>query len=248
MTTLLLKPRKPKFSSFSFAKFSALSQEGRHKKCAEILRAIFDGEDLKEMYRQIERWMGFNPLPSFDLFHLSERFHYHLAFVTQKVREENLLIASQDKETPLASPLDFVIYLDRIRSAYNIGSILRTLEAFSLGKIAFSPGMAGLDHSQVQKAAMGAGKHLEIINLPLEKLPRPLIAFETAEEATPLEEFLFPKQGTLIFGNEEFGLSPDSLQAADCFVSIPLFGRKNSLNVACAFSVVAHTLRGQSEV
>lgn len=244
MTTLPIEQKKQKFKGFSFQKFSALSFSQRHKKCSEILRSIFDGEAFQEDYRQIERWMGLDPLPDFSHYFLSERFHYHLGFCAQSVRENNLLIRENDTDFA-APPLDFVLYLDNIRSAYNVGNIVRTLEAFSLGKIAFAPEMADLSHPQVEKAAMGAQKHVEVIPLPLEKLPRPLIAFDLSDQAIPIEDFIFPAKGTLILGNEEFGLSPKTLNLLDYLVEIPLFGRKNSLNVASAFSIIAHTVRSQ---
>ena len=82
---------------------------------------------------------------------------------------------------------------------------------------------------------------------PLSELPRPIIALETVEGATPHHEYPFPKSGTLVLGNEEYGCSQDILSVADAFISIPLYGRKNSLNVANAFSIVAETIRRRFE-
>jgi tRNA G18 (ribose-2'-O)-methylase SpoU len=52
--------------------------------------------------------------------------------------------------------------------------------------------------------------------------------------------------GTLIFGNEEFGISNQILSQVDHLVEIPLVGLKNSLNVANAFSIIASAIRNRT--
>jgi len=58
---------------------------------------------------------------------------------------------------------------------------------------------------------------------------------------TPLDKFKFPKQGTVLIGSEELGLSPEALALADAGlgrVSIAMAGAKRSLNVATAFGIL----------
>lgn len=149
-----------------------------------------------------------------------------------------------DHPAPLAKPLPFDIYLDTLRSAHNVGSILRTVEAFQLGAVHLGGYTPGLEHNQVLIASMGASDWVTVHrHTPLNELKRPLIAFETTLTATPLPQFSFPPEGTLIFGNEKYGCSETILTHADYIVSIPLFGRKSSLNVANAFAIVAAFLR-----
>ncbi len=50
---------------------------------------------------------------------------------------------------------------------------------------------------------------------------------------------------TLLLGNEETGLSAHALSQADIILKIPMFGYKNSLNVGCAFAIVANQVRIQ---
>jgi tRNA G18 (ribose-2'-O)-methylase SpoU len=44
-------------------------------------------------------------------------------------------------------------------------------------------------------------------------------------------------------GNERFGLDPDVVRACDAAVRVPLFGRKNSLNVVSALAVALFAAR-----
>jgi TrmH family RNA methyltransferase len=71
------------------------------------------------------------------------------------------------------------------------------------------------------------------------KLPYPVFALETG--GIPLAEFPFPRQGLLIAGSEELGISPQAMAVADASlgrVSIPCYGAKGSLNVSVAFGIV----------
>jgi tRNA G18 (ribose-2'-O)-methylase SpoU len=52
-------------------------------------------------------------------------------------------------------------------------------------------------------------------NKSLEQLPKPLIALETVPNAPSLFDFTFPKEFTLLLGNEEYGLSDQALSMAD---------------------------------
>ena len=79
----------------------------------------------------------------------------------------------------------------------------------------------------------------------LNALKRPRIALETCEEALSLYDFSFLTSFALLLGNEEYGLSYAALQAADVILKIPLHGSKNSLNIACAFALVAGEIRRQ---
>jgi tRNA G18 (ribose-2'-O)-methylase SpoU len=132
------------------------------------------------------------------------------------------------------------IYLDHLRSAHNVGSIIRTVEALALGSLYFSPKTPFITHKQVQDTAMGSIQWTSCYQeMDLSKLPRPIIVLETCQEALSLYDFIFPSSFTLVVGNEEYGCSDETLKSADFLVEIPLRGHKNSLNVANAFAMVA---------
>lgn len=79
-------------------------------------------------------------------------------------------------------------------------------------------------------------------HVPLTSLPRPFIALETSDDAIPVSDFIFPETFTLILGNEEYGISEETLAEVDMLVEIPLVGKKNSINIACAFAVAAERI------
>ena len=73
----------------------------------------------------------------------------------------------------------------------------------------------------------------------LDALPqdKPVFVLETG--GTPLQDFVFPREGVVIIGSEELGVSPEALARATYGrVSIPMTGLKASLNVGVAFGIL----------
>jgi len=135
------------------------------------------------------------------------------------------------------------VYLDDIRSPFNVGAMFRSAESFGAEKIFVSPFCADPNHPRAKRTAMGC-----VDALPWERLrlfggecaapDRPIFALETG--GIPLADFPFPRQGLLVVGSEELGVSPQALAAADASlgrVSIPSFGAKGSLNASVAFGI-----------
>jgi TrmH family RNA methyltransferase len=154
------------------------------------------------------------------------------------------------------------VYLEDIRSPYNVGSMFRAAESFGVEKIWLSPFCADPKHKRAERTAMGCVDVIPWERLShdpftatmetLEVFPseRPftgesIFALETG--GTPLENFSFPKRGILIAGSEELGVSPTALAAADASlgrVSITCYGAKGSLNVSVAFGIVMQAWAG----
>lgn len=240
--------------NFTKRKFLGFSLEQQHKKCAEVLRMAYENcvsknsiaDDL-EVYKELAGWMGLSQLPAEDVQSIADCYHQHARLAAVHHKEHNLLpqIRQGDKNTG-EKPWEIAVYLDHIRSAHNVGSIIRTVEAFSLGSVHCSESTPGSSHKQVQDAAMGTDKWVQCFeNAVLNDLPRPIIALETCESAIPFFDFIFPESFTLVVGNEEYGCSENTLKNADVIIEIPLRGRKNSLNVANAFAIAASEISRQ---
>jgi len=238
--------------SFTKRKFLQLPEKLRHRKCAELLRAFYDLLGKNEpydldYYNTLLSWMHLLPIATFDLKTLADRYHWHLEAASLSLKEHNLLpnIRTGDR-TPKLPFAPVAIYLDRTRSAYNVGSIFRTTEALRIGQIHCSAKTPFIDNEKVQRTAMGAAEIVPCFQgTPLTDLPRPFIVMDTSDEAIPLSDFIFPQSFTLILGNEEYGVSSELLAQADYLIEVPMFGAKNSLNIACAFAIAAAEIRRQ---
>ncbi|GHT63882.1 RNA methyltransferase [Spirochaetia bacterium] len=136
------------------------------------------------------------------------------------------------------------VYLEDIRSPFNVGAMFRTAESFGAEKILLSPLCADPHHPRAERTAMGCVDALPWERLPLDALEGPVFALETG--GIDLTEFPFPgspdvsAQGTMIVGSEELGVSPAALALADASLgrlSITTYGAKGSLNVSVAFGI-----------
>jgi TrmH family RNA methyltransferase len=155
-------------------------------------------------------------------------------------------LTGQDKPASGASPLRTVfpvdLYLDDLRSPFNIGSIFRIADSFGVREIILSEHSADPLHRRSFRSSMGC----------VERIPwrrsatgdfsgRSVVALETG--GTPLEEFVFPDSALLVIGSEELGVSPEKLDLAERSggtVSILTGGLKGSINVAVAAGIVLH--------
>ncbi len=133
------------------------------------------------------------------------------------------------------------VYLEDIRSPYNVGSLFRTAEAFGVSRMFLSRDTPAPTHRRAQRTARGCVDVMpwETADLPAIEARPGVFALETG--GTPLPEFSFPRRGIVLLGSEELGLSPESLELADSRagrVTIPMAGAKRSLNVAVAFGIL----------
>ena len=134
------------------------------------------------------------------------------------------------------------VFLEDIRSPFNVGAIFRTAAAFSIGEVILSPDCAAPTHPRALRSAMGATDvvpwRVDSIDDLASNEPD-LFALETSGEW--IGRFVFPQKGTVIVGNEELGISPTARSIASergGIVSIALPGPKASLNVSVAFGIL----------
>jgi tRNA G18 (ribose-2'-O)-methylase SpoU len=180
---------------FTVRKFSSLPVARQHKKCAELIRRLYEKALKQEktehelaLYNQLMQWMQLPSLEKPETQQLSDRYHTHLKQAGLSKKEHHLLpsIRKGDrKEGNPAWPID--IYLDRLRSAHNVGSILRTVEALALGDVYFSADTPFIDHKQVQDTAMGTHEWVQCHRgVELQQLRKPILIMETSPEAVSL--------------------------------------------------------------
>jgi tRNA-Thr(GGU) m(6)t(6)A37 methyltransferase TsaA len=163
------------------------------------------------------------------------------------LRDDEFVVAEGDLETAVAETAPLKVIADNLRSAFNVGAVMRTAECFGLEEVLLTGYTPTPDEVKTSKTSMGTGdlvawRSIAKISDALAEVKAQgyrVIALETAEEAETLEDFQWPEKSVLILGNERFGLDPELLSSVDHVVRIPLYGRKNSLNVGIAFGVAA---------
>ncbi len=168
-----------------------------------------------------------------------------LAIIGTFPAEWDLVIAPHSTEEKTVEKRNFFpgvnVYAEDIRSPFNLGSIFRTAEAMGCEKVFISPQCTDPSQSKAIRSAMGCIETLGYTRRSLEDLcadpDSEIFVLETG--GTPIQEFKFPKRGTVIIGSEELGVSPEALNAAKGrIVTIPMTGLKASLNVGVAFGIL----------
>lgn len=147
---------------------------------------------------------------------------------------------------PLVLP--FSALLDNVRSAFNVGSIFRSADGAGVRHLYLCGVTPTPDQSKVAKTALGAEQsvawshHRNAVTLAgsLAAQGYVLWALETGNEAQSIFDVEAPPAPlVLVVGNEITGIDPDLFALCGRCVSIPMAGRKRSLNVATAFGIAA---------
>lgn len=138
------------------------------------------------------------------------------------------------------------LVLDNLRSAFNVGSIFRTADTARLVRVITCGYTAHPPHPKLDKTALGtldyvATEHfdstLEAV-LSLQQQGIPVWALETTSRSQVYTSLPYPRPLAVVLGNEALGVDRGVLERCDELIEIPMFGFKNSLNVAAAAAVV----------
>lgn len=141
-----------------------------------------------------------------------------------------------------------VIVLDDVRSAYNVGSIFRTADAFRISGIYICGISARPPHKDISKTALGATesvewKYFQDVQVAVKSLKDNgyrVYAIEQVDESISLDQFQPEKESkiAIIFGHEVFGVKEGLFPIIDGCIEIPQFGTKHSFNVAISAGIV----------
>lgn len=153
---------------------------------------------------------------------------------------------------------ELFLILHDIRSAYNVGAIFRTADGSGVSKIflsGYTP--TPVDESKlnksradkmIEKTALGAEQSVawekceDLENL-IEKLKEEnfsIVALEKNKDSIDIRKFEKKFPMALILGNEVEGVEQRILQKCDAVVSIPMRGKKESLNVSVAAGIAMY--------
>ncbi len=134
--------------------------------------------------------------------------------------------------------------LENLQDPNNLGTVLRTAEAFGISGIVFSKDCCDIYNPKVVRGSMGA-----VFRLPFvvcESIPEYLsqnpeltsfaaVVDKTADKITDTE---FSQPCIAVIGNEGNGLQQDTILACNKKITIPMDGRAESLNASIAASII----------
>jgi 23S rRNA (guanosine2251-2'-O)-methyltransferase len=149
------------------------------------------------------------------------------------------------------------ILLDNVRSALNVGSIIRTSEGIGIEHIHLCGITATPDNPKVGKTSLRAEStlkwsyHLNALDtvLSLKNEGVQIWSLEMTSKSIPLYAAIKYRSKIpilLVAGNEQAGVDPDILSISDRLVHLPMVGSKTSLNIAVAVGIAASMLLSPS--
>lgn len=181
--------------------------------------------------------------------------------VSSESHQSYVAVVKQRKEPDLRGFLEHsrekkrsvVVLLDSIYDPQNLGAIIRACECFGVDLVVFSKNRGADITPAATKTSAGATELVPI--LKVSNLVETLKAFQkedfwaVAAEARPhaqsLYTFEFPKKTVLILGSEGTGIQPLLSKTCDFYLSIPMLGHIDSLNVSQAAAVMLSSYQRQ---
>jgi 23S rRNA (guanosine2251-2'-O)-methyltransferase len=145
-----------------------------------------------------------------------------------------------------------IVILENIRSAYNVGNIIRTADA--LGRQVWITGYtpSPIDNKKVVKTSLGAEESVGIRQFDntadaiaeAKKNKCTVIAAEIMPDAIDLAGFSKTKTSdvAIVFGNEVDGVLSSTLKIVDHVMYIPMQGIKESINVGQTSAIFMRAL------
>jgi 23S rRNA (guanosine2251-2'-O)-methyltransferase len=166
----------------------------------------------------------------------------HAEISTNRVPEEQV---AHTQRIPLT------VLVDSIRSLYNVGSIFRTSDGAMIENLILAGFTPHPPRKEIEKTALGSTKSVpwEYSRHPLEPILNlkergyKICCLELTDKSIPYNTITkedFPL--CLVIGNEIRGVSEEVITHCDMAIEIPMYGIKQSLNVAVAYGIAVFEL------
>lgn len=178
-------------------------------------------------------------------------------------------VASLDalsRELPEPSEGETIVVLAQGRDPGNVGTIIRTADAFGAVGVVAVAGTVDAASPKVVRSSVGSVFHIPVCVVPSFADARALVHGRSAAllgtsggaGSVSLSDLLvqgvsarsrLSQSHAWVFGNEARGLSGDEMRLCDALVSIPMTGDAESLNVASAAATclfASQTVRGMA--
>ena len=141
-------------------------------------------------------------------------------------------------------PIRNAIILENVQDPGNVGTVIRTANAFQIGAVILCGNCADLYSPKTVRATMGAIFRQRVITAELEELPAllkknglPLYGAALSPQSRDIHTFKLHRSAVAV-GSEGRGLSEDFLALCDGQLIIPMNPKSESLNAAVAASVI----------
>lgn len=154
-----------------------------------------------------------------------------------------------------AEKLPLVVVLDDVRSMHNVGSVLRTADAFRVEAVYLCGITSTPPSAEIHKTALGAEdsvawRYFATAEEAVEALHAEgctVYSVEQVEHSTKLQRFVAERgrRYAVVLGNEVKGVRQQVVDASDGCLEIPQLGTKHSMNVSVTAGIVMYKFAEQ---
>ena len=154
---------------------------------------------------------------------------------------EEIILSKKNK------PL-LIFILDSIEDPHNLGSIIRVGECLGVNGIIIPKNRSCQVNETVYKTSAGAINHIKIakvsnINYAIDKLKENFINIvSTDSKGDNIYNTKISGDIAIVIGSEGFGIHELTKKKSDYIVSIPMFGKVNSLNASVATGIIGYEI------
>lgn len=154
---------------------------------------------------------------------------------------EDILAAAQEKGKP-----PFIIIADEIEDPHNLGAIIRTAEAAGADGLIIPKRRSASLNATVFKTSAGAAAWLRVARVPnlvdtIKRLKENGVwVYGMEADGTPFDKADLSGAVALVIGSEGFGLGRLVRENCDMTLSLPMFGKVNSLNASVSAGILMY--------
>ncbi|HEY1010748.1 MAG: TrmH family RNA methyltransferase [Daejeonella sp.] len=142
----------------------------------------------------------------------------------------------------------FTLVLDGIQDPGNLGTIIRTADWFGMTNLVCSEDTVDVYNPKVVQATMGSLARVSVEYTDLDKFlaGSSVPVFGALLDGKSIYATNFGTEGIIVLGNEGNGIRPGIMDKITYPVTIPAFGKAESLNVAISASIFCSEIRRNS--
>ena len=168
-------------------------------------------------------------------------------YMTDTVNTQGILVVMKIPKYSLENEENKnIILLDKVQDLGNIGTIIRSCNAFGVDTILCTSGTADVYSPKAVRATMGGILNVKIIYLDgIEKLNLLKkmgykIATTSLKTQNSIDSIDYNNKYIFVMGNEANGVSKEIIDISDFVIKIPMSEKIESLNVSVATSIILY--------
>lgn len=227
-----------------------------------IEQCILSGGDIKHIFfsKELIRNDGEEVLAKakqekYDIYEITQTLFRE---ISDTDNPQGILAVVEFQEYKLKEVLDdenFFVVLDRVQDPGNLGTIIRTADAFGANGVIVTSGTVDVYNPKVVRSTMGSIFQIPIIHI--DDIVEAISVLQKEEinivsSSLDTENYLYDidlkSDCAIVIGNEARGISNEAIDLSDQLVKIPMIGQAESLNAAVASSVLMYEVLRQRKV